>query len=545
MQIKPTIAAKLALAYVLFLAPIATLGFQMIADKEANIAFATKEITGVHYIAAIQAVQDAVARGGASADWAGQVSTAQQTLGGELKTADSAQALLGALQHSDPVATTQAAADLIGKAADGSNLTLDPDLDSFYTQDALTVKLPQAVAGAVALAAATQATAGHALSVADQVSIGVQTGALQPTVDGLVSDIASAVGGNPDRSVDGAMTGQAAAVAGTAKAALAGLADHRNAAGAAALIEPMLVALTAAHKADGAEVVHLLQNRIAGFRAAEAENGGLALALFMAALAYVVVVVQRGTVSPLQLLTRTMRRLADRDLAADVAGIDRADEVGDMARAVLVFKDGMIAADQLAAEQAQARQKRAAQQDAMAAQTEAFGVSLSAATEGLRQSAVDMRGAAHAMDTALATVREHANETSAGATRSADDLNAVAVSVEQLTSSFTTIADRISGAADTARTAAQRASESQVVIDGPDPRHQPDRRCSGLDYQYCGPDQSAGPERHDRGGPRRRCGQGICRGGQRGEGAGQPDRAGHRGHYPACGYGCGPPPVPR
>ncbi|MCI0755787.1 methyl-accepting chemotaxis protein, partial [Roseomonas vastitatis] len=63
-----------------------------------------------------------------------------------------------------------------------------------------------------------------------------------------------------------------------------------------------------------------------------------------------------------------MRRLADRDMAVLIPGAGRGDEVGGMAAAVQVFKDNMITADRLAAEQAEARagrEKRAAQVDTL------------------------------------------------------------------------------------------------------------------------------------------------------------------------------------
>ena len=63
MQLNVTIAAKLAIAYCLFLMPIGYLGYQMVADKEASIAFAQKEIAGVDYIAQVRKAQDAVIRG--------------------------------------------------------------------------------------------------------------------------------------------------------------------------------------------------------------------------------------------------------------------------------------------------------------------------------------------------------------------------------------------------------------------------------------------------------------------------------------------------
>jgi methyl-accepting chemotaxis protein len=466
-----SIAAKLAVAYALFFAPIATLSVQMVSDKEALIGFADKELTGVRYIAAVRAVQDAAARGADMASLAADIRAVQASLGGALKTADASDALMKALAGPESArdgraAAVQAAADLAGKAADGSNLTLDPDLDSFYTQDALTVKIPSAVAGLVALAEAVRASAGHAASNAEQVAIGVQSGSVQPQLDGLSADIASAVGGNPDGTVAGAMTGKTAAVTDTGKAAMAALADHAKAAGAADSIRPLLDALTAADRADQAEVAHLLQARIDRFRRAELGNGLLAACLFLAALAYVYFVVQRGTVRPLRVLTATMQQLATHDLAVTVNGATRADELGAMAGAVQVFKDNMIEAGRVAAEQDATRQARSAKQNAMERKTEIFGKTLASATTGLTHSADTMRQAAEAMDQALASVRHEATETSEGAAKSALDLGSVADAVSQLTASFGEIAGQISGAATSAQAAAQRANASRATIDG-------------------------------------------------------------------------------
>lgn len=222
-QLNLTIATKLAIAYGLFLAPICYLGYATISDKESGIAFASKELRGVHYIAEVRGVQDAVVRGADMTALIGRIKANETARGADLKTSAPTDALIKALAVADRSAAAQAAADLIGKAADGSNLTLDPDLDSFYTQDALTVKVPTAVAGVIALATTVAATAGHDVSVADQVNIGVQSGALQPVLDGLASDIDASVQGNPDKTVNGAVTAAVAKVTETAKAVLGAL----------------------------------------------------------------------------------------------------------------------------------------------------------------------------------------------------------------------------------------------------------------------------------------------------------------------------------
>ena len=71
-----------------------------------------------------------------------------------------------------------------------------------------------------------------------------------------------------------------------------------------------------------------------------------------------------GTVitRPLGAMTLAMRRLADGDTATAVAGQQRTDEIGDMARAVEVFKVNAIERTRLEAEQ-KAQQARAAEQE--------------------------------------------------------------------------------------------------------------------------------------------------------------------------------------
>ena len=75
-------------------------------------------------------------------------------------------------------------------------------------------------------------------------------------------------------------------------------------------------------------------------------------------------------------MTGVMDRLARRDMAAEITGLGRKDEVGAMAAAVQVFKDSMIRSDQLAAEQRVATSEiaRNVQQTAQAVTVNITGV---------------------------------------------------------------------------------------------------------------------------------------------------------------------------
>ncbi|MDV4161221.1 methyl-accepting chemotaxis protein [Rhizobium leguminosarum] len=69
----------------------------------------------------------------------------------------------------------------------------------------------------------------------------------------------------------------------------------------------------------------------------------------LAAVGFSVFVAQIGIAGPMAQLRQRMTRLAEGDTASDVSGLDRGDEVGQMAKAVLVFRDNAIERAQIEA----------------------------------------------------------------------------------------------------------------------------------------------------------------------------------------------------
>ncbi len=169
---------------------------------------------------------------------------------------------------------------------------------------------------------------------------------------------------------------------------------------------------------------------------------------------------------PLDGLTVAMRRLAERDLAADVPGVGRGDKLGDMARAVMVFRESMVDADRMTLEQAAARAGRSRRQDAMDRHTQAFGNSVSGVMAALGDAAVNMRQAADVTAQSAAAVQHQAAETAGGAGKSSADLITVSAAVEQFSASASEIAHQVNVAAQIASQAVQRADASQTSIRG-------------------------------------------------------------------------------
>ena len=174
----------------------------------------------------------------------------------------------------------------------------------------------------------------------------------------------------------------------------------------------------------------------------------------------------RGIVRPLAAMTGIMSRLADGDNSVDIPSRGSHDEIGDMARAVEVFKQHAIEAERLAREQDAARAAKERRSAAMEQHTQDFGNSISGVMTSLAGSAEGMRRAAELMAQAAEAVRDEAGATAGGATKSSQDLTSVAAAVEELNASVGEISRQLAEAADVARQAVQRADTSHATMQG-------------------------------------------------------------------------------
>ena len=177
-------------------------------------------------------------------------------------------------------------------------------------------------------------------------------------------------------------------------------------------------------------------------------------------------VIGRGIARPLAAMTGAMGRLAAGEHDVEIPARENHDEIGEMARAVEVFKQQAIEAARLAAEQAAARAAKERRQAAMEQHTQDFGQSISGVMASLAGAAEGMRRASEAMADAATAVHSEAHSTAGAAAKSSEDLVTVAAAVEELTSSVAEISRQVSAAADVARQAVQRAEASHGTMQG-------------------------------------------------------------------------------
>ena len=160
-----------------------------------------------------------------------------------------------------------------------------------------------------------------------------------------------------------------------------------------------------------------------------------------------------------------MEKLAGGDLGTVVPGAERRDEVGGMATAVLVFKDGMAEADRLRSTQEAAKQQAAAEQKAllrrMADEFEAkighlIGV-LSGGSAALETTAQSMTGAAQHGNRQAMSVASAAEKASVG-------LQTVASAADQLTASIGEIGRQVAQSARITGRAVDDARRTDAVV---------------------------------------------------------------------------------
>lgn len=92
---------------------------------------------------------------------------------------------------------------------------------------------------------------------------------------------------------------------------------------------------------------------------------GVALALLLAMVGFVVVLNRRLVIRPLREITGTMSRLADGENTVDVPALARKDEIGAIAAAVEVFKRNAISAEELKQQKLEADAENIRQRDLM------------------------------------------------------------------------------------------------------------------------------------------------------------------------------------
>lgn len=199
---------------------------------------------------------------------------------------------------------------------------------------------------------------------------------------------------------------------------------------------------------------------LAGASSAARTSFTIALAGLLAVLiasAGMIVMVRRRVCAPIVGLTTRMTQLADGDVAGEIPGAERTDEIGAMAAAVQVFKDNMIRADRLAAEKQAENDGKMRRAQALDDLTRAFEAKVTELVGGLSQASATMESTAQSMTSTAAQTNSQAAVVAAASEQTSSNVQTVASATEELTSSIAEIGRQVAQSTEIAARAVDNA----------------------------------------------------------------------------------------
>jgi len=169
---------------------------------------------------------------------------------------------------------------------------------------------------------------------------------------------------------------------------------------------------------------------------------------------------------PLSRMTAVMGELANGNTEIDVPARERHDEIGGMARAVQVFKDGMIRNRQLAEEQEREMARKQERSQAIETATETFKDQVTKAVANVRDRVADIKSTADRSSSTMGSTGQRSFDVAEAAERSQETVNQVAHVAEELTQSTDTIDARVRESTEIATAAVQEVETTNEKIQG-------------------------------------------------------------------------------
>ena len=187
----------------------------------------------------------------------------------------------------------------------------------------------------------------------------------------------------------------------------------------------------------------------------------LTAAIFMSILYFVF---NRRTVAPIVEMQGVVTRLANSEYGIEIPHRERQDEIGDMARAVLVFKENGIANERMQAERSQAQAERERRQQQVDRLIHEFEQLIGELVGSLSSSSTELEASANT----LTFTAENTGKTSAVAAGASQDVSnnvqSTAAATEEITSSVNEISRQVQEASRVAQTAVGQAQKTDASI---------------------------------------------------------------------------------
>jgi len=188
---------------------------------------------------------------------------------------------------------------------------------------------------------------------------------------------------------------------------------------------------------------------------------GVQIVLGLAAVAFIVI----GITRPLNRVTDAMGKIAGGALETDVPNRETKNEIGDIARTLEVFRDGLVETENLRAEQKRKEEEMAQQLVAERVSiANSFQSRMGALAERFSGSSGEVADAARNLSATAEETSRQAQSVTIAAEGASDNVQTVAASAEELSASIREMSDQVSNSAVIARSAAEEAERTNDNI---------------------------------------------------------------------------------
>jgi methyl-accepting chemotaxis protein len=167
---------------------------------------------------------------------------------------------------------------------------------------------------------------------------------------------------------------------------------------------------------------------------------------------------------PLASMAGAMNRLANGDLNTDVTSIDRADEIGMLAKSMLVFKENAILASRLSAERAAENEAKARRAERLQGLTQVFEEKVGALAIALSNASELMNGTAKSMSSTAKHTMQRSGAVTLAAEDASTNVQTVAMAAEELSASLAEIKGQVTQSNDVAMQAVVEADRTDSIV---------------------------------------------------------------------------------
>ena len=202
------------------------------------------------------------------------------------------------------------------------------------------------------------------------------------------------------------------------------------------------------------------------FRAAAFKFGAVFVAVMVLSIGLVVALSRHIGGGVIRLVGVT-ERLAARDFAVEVPETGRTDEIGHLARAVAVLRDGAAEAEALRTRQEGLKAEAEAERRAgLLKVADGFEGSVKRVADAITSAAGQLEGAAQTVSGAVDTASEQASSVAAAAEEASANVATVATAAEELSASIAEISRQVQSASSTSSEAVGEARRTNELVEG-------------------------------------------------------------------------------